>query len=117
MLSRLLLSFLMVGAIAAPVQARQCGTASHYGIGDSYHGERTASGTIFNAYGLSAAHRSLPFGTRLRVTNQNNGKSVIIVVNDDGPHVPGRILDLSYGAFARIASPSQGIANVCFVRL
>jgi rare lipoprotein A len=95
----------------------RCTFASHYGIGDGYHGQRTANGERFNAYGLSTAHRSLPFGTRLRVTNQVNGKSVIVYVNDRGPYVSGRSLDLSYGAFTQIASAGQGVAQVCYSRV
>lgn len=102
-------AFLPFGA-----KARTCSYASHYGIGDSYDGQRTASGERFNAYGNSVAHRYLPFGTRLRVTNSSNGKSVIVRVNDRGPYVGGRSLDLSYGAFRRIASPSTGEIKVCY---
>lgn len=97
--------------------ASGCTLASHYGVGDGYHGRTTANGERYNAYGLSTAHRSLPFGTRLRVTNQANGKSVIVRVNDRGPFVGGRSLDLSYGAFSSIASPGQGVARVCFSRV
>ncbi len=95
----------------------QCGAASWYGVGDGFDGQRTASGERFNAYGLTAAHRSLPFGTKVRVVNQANGRSVTILVNDDGPHVSGRIIDLSEGAFARIASLGQGVARVCIARI
>lgn len=94
-----------------------CTVASHYGVGDGYHGLTTANGETFNAYANTTAHRYLPFGTRLRVTNQSNGKSVIVRVNDRGPYVSGRGIDLSYGAFSRIASPGQGIANVCYTRV
>jgi rare lipoprotein A (peptidoglycan hydrolase) len=94
--------------------ASGCTSASHYGVGDSYHGRTTANGETYNAYGNSVAHRSLPFGTRLKVTNQSNGKSVIVRVNDRGPYVGGRDLDLSYGAFSSIASPSQGHVRVCY---
>jgi rare lipoprotein A len=97
--------------------ANGCTLASHYGVGDNYHGQTTANGERYNAYGLSTAHRSLPFGTRLRVTNQVNGKSVIVRVNDRGPFVGGRSLDLSYGAFSSIASPSQGVARVCYSKV
>jgi rare lipoprotein A len=95
----------------------QCGAASWYGVGDGFDGQRTASGTRFDAYGLTAAHRSLPFGARVRVTNQHNGKSVVIKITDDGPHYGGRILDLSYGAFSRIAATSRGTADVCIARI
>jgi rare lipoprotein A len=105
------------GLAPQEAKAASCTQASHYGVGDGYHGLTTANGERFNAYGLSAAHKSLPFGTRVRVTNQANGKSVIVRINDDGPHVYGRSLDLSYGAFSKIASPSQGVASVCYSRV
>ena len=101
----------------APLQAKAasgCTLASHYGVGDGYHGQTTANGERYNAYGKSVAHKWLPFGTRLKVTNQRNGKTVIVRVNDRGPYVGGRDLDLSYGAFSTIASPSQGVANICY---
>jgi rare lipoprotein A len=104
----------------APLQAKAasgCTLASHYGVGDGYHGRTTANGERYNAYGHSTAHRSLPFGTKLRVTNQANGKSVIVRVNDRGPFVGGRSLDLSYGAFTSIASAGQGVAQVCYSRV
>lgn len=110
-----ILAFAVVGL--APLQAEaasRCSLVSHYGIGDGYHGRRTANGERFNAYDYSAAHRYLPFGTRLRVTNQANGRSVVIRINDRGPFVAGRSLDLSYGAFSQIASPRQGVASVCY---
>ena len=94
-----------------------CTSASHYGVGDGYHGRTTANGETYNAYGNSVAHRWLPFGTRLKVTNQSNGRSVIVRVNDRGPYVGGRDLDLSYGAFSSIANPSQGHVRVCYSRV
>jgi rare lipoprotein A len=102
-------------APAAVEAASSCGIASYYGPG--FHGRTTANGERFNAYGLSAAHRSLPFGTMVKVTNQNNGKSITIRINDDGPHVPGRIIDLSEGAFSHIASKGQGLASVCISKV
>jgi rare lipoprotein A len=112
------LSILAIAAAGlAPLQAKAasgCSLASHYGVGDGYHGQRTANGERYNAYGKSVAHKWLPFGTRLRVTNQRNGKSVIVRVNDRGPYVGGRDLDLSYGAFSSIASTSQGVASICY---
>jgi rare lipoprotein A len=104
----------------APQEAKasvQCGDASWYGVGDGFDGQRTASGERFNAYGLTAAHRYLPFGTRVIVTNQRNGRSVVVRITDDGPHYGGRILDLSYGAFSRIAATSRGTADVCIARV
>jgi rare lipoprotein A len=92
-----------------------CGASSWYGA--EFEGQRTASGERFSAHGLTAAHRSLPFGAKVRVVNQANGRSVTLRVNDDGPHVSGRIIDLSEGAFRRIASLGQGVARVCLARL
>ncbi len=117
MLSRFLLSLLLLGAAAPAAQAKQCGEASHYGISDGYHGQRTASGVRFDAYGSIAAHPWLPFGTRLLVTNRDNGRQTVVTVNDRGPYYGGRILDLSYGSFSRLASPGQGTARICFSRL
>jgi rare lipoprotein A len=104
----------------APLSAKatssysNCGYASNYGIGDGYNGQRSASGERFNAYSNTAAHRWYPFGTRLRVTNQSNGRSVIVRINDRGPYVASRDLDLSYGAFSSIASSRSGVARVCY---
>ena len=112
------ISILAITAVGlAPLQVKAasgCSLASHYGIGDGYHGRTTANGERYNAYGHSTAHRSLPFGTRLKVTNQTNGKSVVVRVNDRGPFVKNKDLDLSYGAFISIASPRQGSAKVCY---
>lgn len=94
-----------------------CAYASHYGVGDGYHGQRTASGETFNAYGLTAAHRSLPFGTKLRVTDATTKKAVIIRINDRGPYVHGRVVDLSYGAFAAITNPGKGVTKVCIAKV
>ena len=111
------IAFAGVMGFSIPAKAISCSYASHYGVGDGYHGQTTASGERFNAYGRTAAHRNLPFGTRLRVTNKSNGKSVLVTINDRGPYVSGRSLDLSYGSFAKIASPSQGVANICYVQV
>jgi len=108
------IAFVGILGFIGPAKAISCSYASHYGVGDGYHGLTTASGERYDAYGLSTAHRSLPFGTRLRVTNEANGKSVIVRVNDRGPFVSGRSLDLSYGAFTSIASAGQGVARVCY---
>jgi len=86
------------------------GTASFYGPG--FHGKKTASGERFDMYGLSAAHRTLPFGTVLRVTNLANGKTVEVRVNDRGPFKRGRVLDLSVGAARRLDMVGTGTARV-----
>ena len=94
-----------------------CSLVSHYGIGDGYHGQRTANGERFNAYGYTAAHRSLPFGTKLKVTDQSTGKSVVVRINDRGPYVYDRSLDLSYGAFSAIRHPGAGVTRVCIAKI
>ncbi len=83
------------------------GMASYY-----WQGQRTASGAAFNPGGLTAAHRTLPFGTRVRVTNQSNGQSVVVVINDRGPFVGGRVIDLSLGAARAINMTGAGVARV-----
>lgn len=100
---------------AAACARPTCGMASYYG--HEHHSLRTASGEIFNAYGLTTAHRWMPHGTKLRVTNPANGRSVVVRSNDRGPFVPGRVLDLSLGAFRTIANPKQGVVRVCFERI
>ena len=91
-----------------------CGIATFYGMGDGFHGQTTANGERFDAYRWTAAHPYLPMGSKIRVTNQDNGKQVIVRVNDRGPYVGGRDLDLSYGAFSSIANPGQGVASICY---
>jgi rare lipoprotein A len=88
----------------------QEGMASYYG--DSFHGRRTASGARFDSRGLTAAHRSLPFGTRVRVTHVGSGRSVVVQINDRGPFVGGRIIDLSHGAAGVLGMHGQGVARV-----
>jgi rare lipoprotein A len=80
------------------------------GIASVYSGERTANGEYARASGLTAAHRSLPFGTLVRVTNQHSGRSVVVRINDRGPYVHGRIIDLT-PAGAR-ALGMDGLAHV-----
>lgn len=91
-------------------QYRSKGEASWYGPG--FSGRRTASGERFNPKSLTAAHRTLPFGTRLKVTNKENGKSVVVKVNDRGPFIGGRVLDLSKAAALRIGLTSTGTGQV-----
>lgn len=93
----------------AKVKATNSGTASYYGYGDS---TRTANGERFNPQDLTAAHRTLPFGTRVRVTNNWNGRSVIVRINDRGPFIRGRIIDVSLGAAKQLGMISSGIASV-----
>jgi len=108
------LSFSAISLVPLSVSAATCGYASHYGVGDGFDGRTTANGEYFSAYGRTVAHRWLPFGTRLKVTNQRNGYSVVVRVNDRGPYYTDRILDLSYGAFSQIDSPSRGETKICY---
>ena len=112
-----LLSSLALGAFApaAVEAASSCGVASYYGPG--FHGRTTANGERFDSQAMTFAHRTMPFGTKIRVTNQDNGRSVIVRGNDRGPFYGSRIIDLSEGAFSRIASLGQGLANVCISRV
>ena len=110
--------FLVVAGVVvllacAPVGRRgwvQYGLASWYGPG--FHGKRTASGEIFNMYKLTAAHNFLPFGTIVEVTNLTNGKKVRVRINDRGPSIKGRIIDLSYAAAKKIDLIGPGVAKV-----
>ena len=88
----------------------QIGIASYYG--KKFHKKRTANGEIFNMYKVSAAHKSYPLGTKVRVTNLENGKSLKLVINDRGPFVSGRIIDLSYKAARRLGFVNQGTVKV-----
>ena len=82
------------------------GTASWYG--ENHHGKLNANGERFDMNAMTAAHRTLPFGTRLRVVNLNNDREVEVRINDRGPFVPGRILDLSYGAARAVGALGAG---------
>lgn len=90
-------------------------TASWYG--PHHHGRPTASGELFDAAGLTAAHRTLPFGTRLAVTNPENSRTVEVRVNDRGPYVAGRSLDLSEAAARAIGIHAKGIATIKIMSL
>ena len=75
-------------------------------------GTKTADGSVFSQHKLTAAHKTLPFGSQVRVTNLKNGKSVIVEITDRGPFKTGKIIDLTPAAFAKIDSKSTGVANV-----
>ena len=109
----------ITGSISQPNieagNAFQRGTASWYGPG--FHGRKTASGERFNSYDMTAAHRSLPFGTRLKVTNETNGRSVVIRVNDRGPFAHRRIIDLAKGPALALGLTNAGTAYVSLHRL
>lgn len=89
---------------------RQVGLASWYGPG--FHGRPTASGRRFDESRLTAAHRSLPLGSRVTVTRIDNGRSVEVEINDRGPYVRGRVLDLSRAAAERLGMVDAGVARV-----
>jgi rare lipoprotein A len=86
------------------------GNASYYA--DKFHGRKTANGEIFDMYKKSAAHKTLPFNTMLKVTNLKNNKNVIVRINDRGPFVKGREIDLSYRAAQELGMIPEGVARV-----
>ena len=88
----------------------QVGFASYYA--SRFHGARTASGERYDEEALTAAHRSLPFGTRVQVTNLSNGRSVIVTITDRGPFAPGRIIDVSRRAARKLDFVRDGTARV-----
>lgn len=90
--------------------ATEVGIASYYA--DKYNGRQTASGEIYNMYGISAAHPSYPMGTIVRVTNLSNNSSLILTINDRMPDFKGRIIDLSLGAARKLDMIQSGIAKV-----
>ncbi|MBP5451861.1 MAG: septal ring lytic transglycosylase RlpA family protein, partial [Treponema sp.] len=79
---------------------------------DKFHGRKTSNGEIFNMYALTAAHKTLPFNTKVKVTNLTNGKSVIVRINDRGPFVKGREIDLSKAAASKLDMIKSGTAKV-----
>lgn len=93
--------------------AKQCGGASWY----SLPGNKTANGERMNPNAMTAAHRKFKFGTKLRVTNRKNGRSVIVRINDRGPFIKGRILDVSKKAAGRLGFLKRGHTAVCIERI
>ena len=83
------------------------GMASYY-----WEGQQTASGARFNPNAMTAAHKTLPFGTKVRVTNRNNGRSVVVTINDRGPFIRGRVIDLSRAAAGVVGMTGSGVAPV-----
>ena len=98
------------GGTAAGVAYSEVGIASWYG--KPFHGRRTASGERYDMHALTAAHRTLAFGTRVRVVNLENGKTVVVRINDRGPFVKGRIVDLSRRAADQLAFIEDGVVKV-----
>jgi len=101
-------------SVAPSMAADQCGGASWYGPG--FHGKKTASGTRFNQNAMTAAHKSLPFGTKVKVVDQRTGKSVRVTINDRGPFIKGRIIDLSKQAATELGMRDRGHTKVCLTR-
>lgn len=98
---------LLLLAIAPANASSQTGKASWYKMGT-----KTASGERFNAHGFTAAHRTLPFGTKVLVKNLRNGKTVTVRINDRGPFIKSRIIDVSMGAAKKIGLVNQGVTRV-----
>tara|TARA_B100001250_G_C19041706_1_gene461875 strand:- start:30 stop:479 length:450 start_codon:yes stop_codon:yes gene_type:complete len=88
----------------------EIGISSYYGT--QFHGNLTANGEVYDMYGVTAAHKTLPLGTVARITNLENNKSIILRINDRGPYVGNRILDCSYGAATKLDFVSQGTTKV-----
>ena len=88
----------------------QTGLASYYA--DKFHGRLTASGEVFDMNALTAAHRTLPFGTKVRVTNLDNGNKVVLRINDRGPFVKGRIIDVSWRGAQELDFVAEGVVKV-----
>jgi rare lipoprotein A len=111
---RRLAGSLLVIALSVPVtgcaSSRSEGLASYYA--DKYQGRKTANGEIFDTAKLTAAHKTLPFGTRVRVTNLDNGRSVDVRINDRGPYVAGRVIDLSPAAARKLDMLRAGVVRV-----
>ena len=99
-------------SVADYAHAAQCGSASWYAL----DGRRTANGEIMNSRKMTAAHRTLRFGTRVRVRNRRNGRSVVVRINDRGPFVRGRIIDVSRAAARRLGFIRRGSTRVCLSR-
>jgi len=102
--------------ILSPIEAyASCGLASWYG--NKFHGKKTASGERFNKNAMTAAHKSLKFGTMVRVTSQKTGKSVIVKINDRGPFIRGRVIDLSEKAAYKLGIKNMGVGKVCIQKI
>ena len=104
---------LLVGALLffpACKQASELGKASYYA--DKFEGRKTANGETFHQSSATAAHKTLPFGTKVKVKNLDNGKKVTVRINDRGPFVAGRIIDLSRAAAKEVGLVQSGVANV-----
>lgn len=102
-------SLLVLGSV--DLASAQCGRASWYALKS-----RTASGERMNPSAMTAAHRSLPFGTKVAVTNKRNGKTVVVRINDRGPFIKGRVIDVSKAAALKLGFLGAGHTPVCMVK-
>ncbi len=109
-MKRLIFTLLLCGTVLAGYAQTETGTASYYN--DKFEGKQTASGEIYKASKMTAAHKTLAFGTQVKVTNLSNDRSVVVTVNDRGPFVEGRIIDLSRAAATKLGYIEQGVAEV-----
>ena len=105
----------LFAVIPVATAAAQCGGASWYGPG--FHGKKTASGQKFNENAMTAAHKTLPFGTVVKVTDQRTGKSIKVTITDRGPFHKGRVIDLSKAAAAKLGTKNSGVGKVCLDRV
>ena len=101
----------LAGVFGTGMAQAQCGSASWYALTS-----KTASGERMNPAAMTAAHRSLPFGSKVRVTNQRNGKAVVVRINDRGPFVKGRVIDLSKAAANALGFVLSGHTKICIER-
>jgi rare lipoprotein A len=113
----LLLGILILGTVVliGSPHYYQVGVASWYGPG--FQGKPTANGELYDMYSFTAAHKTLPFGTVVKVVDLETGRSVVVRINDRGPFVPGRIIDLSYAAAEALGMVEKGTAKVGLVIL
>lgn len=109
MIRTALIAAVVLCVFCKEVSAETC-IASQYGIGDGYHGKRAADGSIFNTHSMTAAHKTMRFGSRVTVTNLANGRSVVVRITDRGPFIRGRCIDLSNAAARAIGM--GGLAKV-----
>lgn len=106
-----LIMIIILSCLATNLMAQTyTGKASYYG--DGFHGRKSASGKVYDMYRNTCAHKTLPFGTKLKVTNLKNGKSTIVEVTDRGPYAKGRIIDVSKSAAMELGMVAAGVAKV-----
>jgi len=110
MVKQILFSLLVISLLSSCGYTTRKGLASYYA--DSYEGKTTANGEIYRQGKITAAHKTLPFGTKVEVTNLYNNKSVVVLINDRGPFIRGRIIDLTKAAAREIDMVGAGVAKV-----